>query len=237
MTTPTEPPVTLVTGAASGIGAATARLLLDAGHHVAVTGRDAARLEAFAATLPDDGAARLITVVADVSVRPDVERAVADTVTAFGRLDAVVANAGFSSHDDVATGDPDAWRAMLDVNVLGPALLVRAALPHLRETRGRIVMVGSVAGIRNTPGNMYSVTKWATRALAENTRLLTVPDGVGVTLIAPGRVDTEFWAARGGTPPGPVLGPDDVARTIAWALAQPSDVAIDEVVIRPLGQL
>ncbi|MFC8734622.1 SDR family oxidoreductase [Luteimicrobium sp. NPDC057192] len=233
----TERPVTLVTGAASGIGAATARLLLDAGHRVAVTGRDAARLEAFTATLPDDDVGRLRVHVADASVQADVERAVADTVTAFGRLDAVVANAGFSTHDDVATGDPDAWRAMLDVNVLGPALLVRAALPHLREARGRIVMVGSVAGIRNTPGNMYSVTKWATRALAENTRLLTVPDGVGVTLVSPGRVDTDFWAGRGGTPSGPVLGPDDVARTIVWTLAQPADVALDEVVVRPLGQL
>ncbi len=233
----TERPVTLVTGAASGIGAATARLLLDASHRVAVTGRDVARLEGFTATLPDDDVPHLLPLVADASVQADVERAVADTVTAFGRLDHVVANAGFSTHDDVATGDPDAWRAMLDVNVLGPALLVRAALPHLRETRGRIVMLGSVAGIRNTPGNMYSVTKWATRALAENTRLLTVPDGVGVTLVSPGRVDTDFWAGRGGTPSGPVLGPDDVARTIAWALAQPADVAVDEVVIRPLGQL
>ncbi|GAA4896432.1 hypothetical protein GCM10023405_14590 [Streptomonospora salina] len=92
---------------------------------------------------------------------------------------------------------------MVLTNVLGPALVTQAVLPHLKETRGRLVVVGSVAGVKNTPGNLYSATKWAVHALAENTRLLAAGDGVGVTLVAPGMVDTPFWDNRGGRPDTP----------------------------------
>jgi len=124
------------------------------------------------------------------------------------------------------------------VNVLGPALLVKAALPALRASRGRIVFLGSVAGFKNTPGNMYSVTKWAATGLAENTRLLVTGDGIGVTLIAPGRVDTPFWSRRstGAAADGPSLTAEHIADTIAWALDQPASVDINTVLLRPVGQ-
>jgi NADP-dependent 3-hydroxy acid dehydrogenase YdfG len=235
-------PVTLITGGATGIGAATARALLDAGHQVAVTGRHGERLAELAGRLDSGG--RLLTIRADAGVDADVQEAVAHTVARFGGLTHVVANAGFSSHDTIADGDPARWREMLLINVLGPALLVHAALPELTKAVGedgptpRIVLVGSVAGVKNSPGNMYSVTKWALTGMAENTRMLVTGRGIGVTLIAPGRVTTPFWDDHPSAAPaaGPALGAEDVARSIAWTLGQPSGVDINTVVVRPLGQ-
>jgi len=100
------------------------------------------------------------------------------------------------------------------------------------------VIVGSVAGIRNTPGNLYSVTKWAVHALAENVRLLVAKDGVGVTLVAPGVVNTRFWEERGGRPEEvPVLTAEQVASTIGFAISQPEGVDVNHLVVRPAGKL
>ena len=134
--------------------------------------------------------------------------------------------------------DPASMRAMILTNVLGPALLVRETLPHLRASKGRIVIVGSVAGTRNTPGNLYSVTKWAAHALAENVRLLATKDGVGVTVVAPGVVDTPFWDERGGSPEAaPTLTAEQVAGTILFAVNQPAGVDVSSLVVRPAGQV
>ncbi|HEX3770361.1 MAG TPA: SDR family NAD(P)-dependent oxidoreductase [Polyangiaceae bacterium] len=226
--------VYLITGGGTGIGATTARRLLGAGHAVAITGRDASRLEAFAKTTAD--ASRVLGVTGDASDYAALTDAVAQTVARFGRLDGVVANAGFSTFDDFENGDPAKWREMVLTNVLGPALLVKAALPALRSSRGRIVFIGSVAGFKNTPGNMYSVTKWAVTGLAENTRMLVTGDGVGVTLVAPGRVETPFWEGRSGKPEGPLLDAETIAGMIVWALDQPAGVDVNTVIVRPTGQ-
>ena len=227
--------VTLITGGAGGIGAATARRLLAEGYRVAVTGRDEGRLARFAAEV--DAGPALLTIAGDAADQADVEAAVAATLKEYGRLDGVVANAGFSTHDNFVDGDPDRWREMLLVNVLGPALLARAALPALKESGGRVVMIGSVAGIRHSPGNMYSVTKWAVGALAENLRLQVTADGVGVTLVAPGRVETDFWSGRGGgSPQGPMMTAENIADAVVWALRQPAGVDVNTLVIRPVGQ-
>jgi NADP-dependent 3-hydroxy acid dehydrogenase YdfG len=231
-------PVTLITGGSSGIGAATARALLQQGHRVAVTGRDADRLAAFAASVAADGAGeRLLTISGDAGDPTHVASAVRQVVGLWGRLDVVVANAGYSLPGTLEDHDPDAMRGMILTNVLGPALLVRETLPHLRESRGRIVVVGSVAGIRNTPGNLYSVTKWAVHALVENVRLLVAKDRVGVTLVAPGVVETAFWDERGGTPKAaPALTAEQIAATIVFAVNQPEGVDVNQLVVRPTGQ-
>lgn len=230
--------VTLITGGSSGIGAATARALLRQGHRVAVTGRDADRLAAFAASAADDGAAeRLLTISGDAGDANHVASAVRQVIGVWGRLDVVIANAGYSLPGTLEDHDPDAMRAMILTNVLGPALLVRETLPHLRESRGRIVVVGSVAGTRHTPGNLYSVTKWAVHALVENVRLLVAKDRVGVTLVAPGVVETAFWDERGGTPKAaPALTAEQVAATIVFAVNQPEGVDVNQLVVRPTGQ-
>ena len=229
----TDGPVTLVTGASTGIGAVTARTLAAQGHRLVLTGRTESTLSAAA-----DGLESAVTVVGDTADPQDVRRAVDAALGRFGRLDNIVANAGSTSQGTIADGDPAEWRTMLLTNVLGPAVLVQAALPALRESRGRIVVVGSVAGIRNSPGNMYQVTKWATRALAENVRLMVTGEGIGVTLIAPGRVETPFWGGMGldAPPPGPMLPAQAVADAIGWALSQPAGVDVNSLVIRPTGQ-
>ncbi|MGP8304433.1 SDR family oxidoreductase [Streptomyces inhibens] len=230
----TESPVTLITGGGSGIGAAAARQLLDQGHRVTITGRNDDRLRRFAEELGKP--AGLLTVAGDAADYNTVQAAVDATVKEFGRLDTVVANAGFATHDTLADGDPAGWREMVLTNVLGPALLIRAALPALKETRGRIVLVGSVAGFVHTPGNIYGATKWAVTGLAENTRRMVTVDGIGVTLIAPGRVETPFWEGMGGLPEGNLLTADQVADSLVWAIRQPSGVDVNNVIIRPIGQ-
>lgn len=227
-------PVALITGGSTGIGAAAARLLLARGRRVVVTGRSEDKLGRFAKELgePDD----LLTVVGDAADDAAVQDAVNRTLQRFGRLDTVVANAGFATHDTLADGDPARWREMVLTNVLGPALLIRHALPALKTTRGRIVLVGSVAGFQNTPGNIYGVTKWAVTGLAENTRRMVTADGVGVTLIAPGRVETPFWDGLGSLPDGRLLSADELAASIVWAIEQPAGVDINTMVVRPIGQ-
>jgi len=227
-----ESPVTLITGGASGIGSATAACLLDKGHRVAVTGRDRERLDQFAKAV--DRPESLLTVSGDAADHTAVDRAVRSVVQRFGRLDNIVANAGIATFDTLADGDPEGWREMVLTNVLGPALLIRAALTALKETRGRIILVGSLAGTRATRGNLYGATKWAVTGLAENTRLMVAEEGIRVTLIAPGRVETTFWDPAGGTPAGHSLAPEHIAETIAWVIGQPDVVDVSTVVIRPI---
>ncbi|MER5916476.1 SDR family oxidoreductase [Streptomyces sp. NPDC001982] len=230
----TDSPVALITGGGSGIGAAVARQLLDAGHRVAVTGRGERRLRDFADQLGNpDG---LLTITGNAAEYDDVRSAVDATLKAYGRLDTVVANAGFATHDSVAEGDPAGWSEMVLTNVLGPALLIRASIDALKESRGRIVLVGSVAGFVNTPGNIYGATKWAVTGLAENTRREVTEFGVGVTLVAPGRVETPFWDTYGSLPPGHLLTADQIADSVVWAIRQPAGVDVNTVVVRPLGQ-
>ncbi|HEV7657715.1 MAG TPA: SDR family NAD(P)-dependent oxidoreductase [Mycobacteriales bacterium] len=225
--------VTLVTGGSSGIGAAVAQRLLDRDHRVTVTGRDPDKLRRFAerAGHPD----ALLTIAGDAADLDAVRSAVESTVKEFGRLDAVVACAGYATHDALDDGDPAGWRDMVLTNVLGPALLINTALPALKATRGRIVLIGSVAGYVYLAGNIYGATKFAVAAMAENTRLMVAPDGVGVTLVAPGRVDTNFWETAGGAPEGGILTADQVADSIVWALDQPAGVDVNTVVVRPTG--
>ncbi|MFJ3856488.1 SDR family oxidoreductase [Streptomyces sp. NPDC090085] len=229
----------LITGATSGIGAVTARMLVERGHRVAVTGRDPDRLQAFLdeAGRPEE----ILGIIADAGDWPATRAAVARTVEHFGGLDAAVANAGFTTRDHfaagavpLADGDPTLWPPMVLTNVLGPALLARAALPHLERTRGRLVFIGSVAGLKNTPGNLCSATKWAVTALAENTRLHATTVGVGVTLVAPGMTDTPFW--HDGTTPPFALAAEPVARAVCLALDQPAGVDLNTLTLRPIGQ-
>ncbi|MGI5326103.1 SDR family oxidoreductase [Actinomadura nitritigenes] len=222
----------LITGATSGIGAHTARLLLDRGHRVAVTGRDESKLKTFMdeAGRPD----RLLGMIADAADWEATESVVTRTVAHFGALDAAVANAGFMTGDSIGAGDPTSWAPMVLTNVLGPALLAHAALPHLEATGGRLVLIGSVAGLKNSPGNLYSATKWATTGLAENLRLHATTRGIGVTLVNPGMIDTPFWRGAGAAPFA--LPPEPIAEAVCHALDQPAGVDLNTLTIRPIGQ-
>lgn len=226
-------PVTLITGGGTGIGAATARQLLECGHRLIITGRRSDCLRELSGELGDP--AGLLTIPGDTADYGDVTAAVQAAITRFGRLDAVVANAGYSTFDSLADGDPAGWRHMVLTNVLGPALLIRAALPALRQTRGRIVLVGSVAGTIYSAGNIYGAAKWAITGMAENTRRMVTGDGVGVTLVNPGAVATSFFDADGGLPDRPMLTAGQLAAAIVWAISQPEGVDVNTLTIRPLG--
>lgn len=220
----------IVTGASSGIGRALALALAASGHGVIATGRDQQRLD----DLVRDAGDKLHTVTADASSWEDNQRVVATAVERLGSVDAVVANAGYTTPGTVRTADPDGWAPMVLTNVLGPVLLVRAALEELERTSGRVVVVGSVAGHKNSPGNLYSATKWATTGLAENLRMELASSGIGVTLVSPGVVDTGFYPD--GPPLATVLTGNHVADVIRWCLDQPEGVDVNTVVVRPTGQ-
>lgn len=231
MTSPLSKNV-VVTGAGSGIGRALTLRLLAAGHGVVGTGRDESRLAALHDAAPAE--ARLHTLVADAASWADNQRVVECATARLGGVDAVVANAGFTTPGTIRTADPESWQAMVLTNVLGPALLVRAAVDQLAATRGRVIIVGSVAGHKNSPGNLYSATKWAMTGLAENVRMDLAELGIGVTLLSPGVVDTAFYPA--GVPTPTRLGPDSIAAAAVWALDQPGDVDVNTLVVRPTGQ-
>ena len=225
--------VLFITGASSGIGAAVARQAVAAGYRVVLTARSLNKLQALATELGPD---RVLALKADVTEWAELEAAVAATLARFGHLDAVLANAGFTAGAPrYASGDPtpDAWKDMILTNVLGAALTARATLPDLIRSRGHLLLLGSVAGRVSTPGP-YSATKWAVTGMGDSIRKEVSGQGVRVTTIEPGRVDTAFWV--NGVPGGPVLHEDDVARAVLYVLDQPPHVAINELLMRPTEQ-
>src|SRR5213080_28762 len=161
-------PVMLITGASTGIGAATARHAAEAGYRLALAARSADRLEALANELNKDGDA--IAVPTDVTDFVAQEALVQRTLEAFGRLDVAFANAGFGATRGFLEETPEQWREMVLTNVLGAAFTIRATLPQLRETSGHLILTSSVAGRRALPGSLYSATKHAVTAMAEALR-------------------------------------------------------------------
>jgi len=219
-----------VTGGSSGIGAAIAGRAAAAGHRAFVTGRDGKRLDRFLNEAADQE--RVAGQVSDTSDWEATREAAKAAVERFGRLDAVVANAGFSTPGDFAGGDPEQWRDMVLTNVYGVALTVKASLPYLLETKGSVMLIGSVAGTRIVPGSLYGATKAAVHAIGENLRAQLVGTDVRVSVIQPGRVETPFWE----TAPDIALDADDVAAAALWILDQPEGIDVNEVRVRPTGQ-
>jgi NADP-dependent 3-hydroxy acid dehydrogenase YdfG len=226
-------PVLLITGASSGLGAATAGMAAKAGYRLVLTARRADRLAAFAESLD----APVLTLPCDVGDWKQISGVVERAEAHFGRLDAVFANAGSSvgtSFLGRGGEDPELWRDMVVTNVCGPAYTARAALPALTRFQGHLVLTGSASGRGVRPGSLYSATKWAVTGLAQAIRAECVGTGVRVTIIQPGLVDT--GAIPADRREDPKLAPDDVARAVLYALGQPSTVDVNEIVIRPVGQ-
>lgn len=222
--------VFLVTGASSGIGAATARHAAELGYRVVLAARREAEIARLAAEL--GGPERAIAVTTDVSEWRANEALVARALDAFGRLDVVLANAGFGAQAGWLEDTPERWRAMVLTNVLGAAYTLRAAIPAVTETRGHLVITGSVGGRRVRPGSFYSCTKWANTAMGEAIRQDLHGSGVRVTVVEPGTVETGFFA----TPRPGALRPEDVARAVMYAVGQPPHVDVNELMVRPVAQ-
>ena len=241
--------VVAITGASSGIGEATARLLAARGARVVLGARRADRLEALAARIRSDGGTA-DHVVTDVCRRADVAALVARAVERFGRLDVMLNNAGIahlSLLDEVRVDD---WDAMIDVNLRGTLHGIAAALPLFRrQGSGHIINTLSTAGLKIVPTmGVYAGTKNAVRAISECLRQEAGPT-LRVTVISPGFVQSEFVDVLAASVTDPqvragmlaqrdelAIPPEAIARAIAFAIEQPPDVDVGEIVVRPTAQ-
>lgn len=240
--------VAVVTGASAGIGEATALALAEAGASVVLTARREDRLEALAKRIRDGGGKALVHA-ADVASLEDVRALTDATLSKFERIDILVNNAGLMPLSPLAEVRIEDWTRMVDVNVKGVLHCIATMLPGMIERgSGHVVNVGSLAGRRPFPGgSVYSATKFAVRSLSWGMHLeLGAAHGIKVTDIQPGFVSTELMD----TVPDPelkerwdeawkgrrTLQPEDVARSVMFAVTSPDHVSVSEVLVRPLDQ-
>jgi clavulanate-9-aldehyde reducatase len=238
----------LITGASSGIGEATALAMVAEGATVALGARRKERLDDLAGRINDDGGTA-IAVEADVADEAQAKELVATANAELGGLDCLVNNAGVMLLGPLQGADPSEWRRMIEVNCLGLLYCTHYALPLMRDGGGGdVVNVSSVAGRIATLGSgVYNMTKWGVVGYSESLRQEGGHIGVRVTVIEPGFVDTELQGhnenpivveqierMRNTLPK--VLQPDDIARSIIYAVSQPRHVSVNEVLVRPSGQ-
>jgi len=222
-------PVFLITGASSGIGAATARHAARDGYRVVLAARSEDKIAALANELGED---RALPVRCDVTEWEDQQRMVTAALDAFGQIDVVFANAGFGAQRSFLGDSPEHWREMVLTNVLGVAYTIRATLAELRAREGHVVITSSAAGRRAIQGSLYSATKHAVTAMGESLRQEVNGTGMRVTLIEPGGVDTPFFD----NPADGRLQAQDIARAVMFAVGQPPHVDVNEMLIRPTAQ-
>jgi len=238
--------IVVVTGASSGLGEATARLLSAQGATVVLGARRADRLQLLAKDLEARGG-KALALTTDVTRREQVKALVDSAVQTYGRIDVMINNAGLMPHAPLERLKVDEWDRMIDVNIKGVLYGIAAALPHMqRQKAGHFINVSSVAGHRVGPGfAVYAATKYAVRALSEGLRQEVKPYNIRTTVISPGAVATEL--------PDSVTDPDaskrirtfyeqvavpadSFARAVAFAMSQPEDVDINEILYRPTRQ-
>ncbi len=225
----------LITGASTGIGAATAHKAHEAGFRLTLAARGEESLQELAGELGsgDD----VLVHPCDVTEWDQVEALATASAEAFGAPDVVFANAGFGASRGFLEESPEHWKSMVLTNVYGVALTIRATLPAMLERgTGHYVITSSVAGRRALPGSLYSATKWAATAIGESLRqeLRSMHDNtaIKVTLIEPGMVDTPFFDNK----PEGALQAVDIADAVMFALSQPDRADINEILIRPSSQ-
>lgn len=218
-----------ITGASTGIGAATARAAAERGWQVALFARNSQTLAALAEELGTD---RALAVPGDVTRMQDLTDAIARTEDTFGGIDAVFANAGRGLDTaGIDEGDPDAWREMMEINVMGMLWTVKAAYAALKRARGHLVLTGSRAGNVHLPGSVYGASKWFVHGLGGNLSEEMRDWGGRCTVIAPGMVDTPFFD----TPKPDKLQPEDVAEAVLFALQQPGRADLRKLSVMPTG--
>jgi NADP-dependent 3-hydroxy acid dehydrogenase YdfG len=240
-----EGKIVVVTGGSSGLGEAAARLLAGRGARVFLGARRAERLDAVVADIERAGGQAGSRRV-DVTKRREVEALIEAALEKFGRIDVLVNNAGIMSLAPLARTLVDEWDRMIDVNVKGVLYGIAAALPVFeRQKSGHFVNISSVAGLKVRAGNaVYAATKHAVRAISEGLRQ-EVSDGIRTTVISPGVVESEL--PLGSSDPETAasvremyrrqaIPADTVARAIAYAIEQPADVDVNEIVLRPTVQ-
>ena len=235
--------VVVITGASSGLGEEAARHLAAEGASVVLGARRADRINALAGELGDNA----LAVETDVTSRSDVQRLVDAAVEKYGRIDVLLSNAGLMPLSPLERLKVEDWERMVDVNIKGVLYGIAAALPHMKQQMsGHIINVSSVAGHKVRPGStVYSATKHAVRVISEGLRQEVTPYGIRTTIISPGAVATEL--ADSVTEPDIreniknnvyawALKPDAFARCVAFAISQPPELDINEILFRPTAQ-
>ena len=216
----------LITGASTGIGAATARAAANAGWNVALLARSQDALERLAEEIGDTA----LALPCDITDREQLDKAVERAVNHFGGLDAVYANAGTGvSKPGIEKGDPEEWHAMIHLNVLAVLTTAHTTLPHLRKTKGHFVVTGSKAGRDHLKGSVYGATKWFVQGFAGNLAEEMREWGGRCTVITPGMVDTPFFDE----PKPEKIQPEDVANAVIFALEKPDTASVREIHIMP----
>ena len=216
----------LITGASTGIGAATARAAAKSGWNVALLARSKDKLE----QLADELGSAAHAIPCDVTDRDALEQAVSQTVDHFGGLNAVFANAGKGvDNPGVENGDPAQWHDMIQLNIMAVLYTAHATLPHLRKTKGNFVVTGSKAGRDHMQGSIYGSTKWFIQGFAGNLAEEMREWNGRCTVITPGMVDTPFFDEGKPTK----LQPEDIADAVVFALEQPDTSCVREIHLMP----
>ena len=239
----------LVTGASSGIGAATCRSIVAQGGSVAMLARRKERLDALAEEMGD----RAVAVACDVTDLDTLDGRVTDAARQLGGLDGVVSVAGAMMTGTVASGTPQRWRELIDLNLLGPLATVRYALPHFSSMGRRdVILVGSTGALTPMSGvGIYAASKRGLEAAFDTLRIELAPQGINVSLVMPGMFETEGLTMEGlimdgDIPPtdtpffvegGVPAAPEELADCITFVMSRPDGICIHEIVVRPSGQL
>ncbi len=235
-----ENKVVLITGASSGIGAATARALAEQGCKLALAARREDKLETLASSLSTE----TLCLKTDVTDAEDVARMVEQTITHFGRIDVLFANAGLYIPGEAAEGDPDAWAQLIDVNVNGVLRSVRAVLPQMMTQKsGDILVTSSISGFVDIHWEpVYSASKHAVQSFVHTLRRQVAPHNIRVGAVAPGMVANELWGFEDQTEidakmsEHASLTSEDVAEAVVFMLSRPPHVTIRELVLLPQQQ-
>ncbi len=236
--------IIVVTGASSGLGKAAARLLAGRGARLVLGARRTERIEALAREL--GGAGKALAVRTDVALRADVEALVAAAIDHFGRIDVMINNAGLMPNSPIERLKVEDWERMIDVNIKGVLYGIAAALPHMKlQKSGHFINTSSVAGHKVRKGSaVYAGTKSAVRVISEGLRQEVKAYNIRTTIISPGAVATELTdsiteadiAAAARETFGIAIPADAFARAVAFAIEQPDEVDINEILLRPTAQ-
>jgi hypothetical protein len=219
--------IVLITGASSGIGAATAQKAVAAGHKVVITARSTDKLNDIVSRL---GADNVLAVTADVSKLEQIKNVVAKAIEKFGRIDVVYANAGTGVNTPgIQNGDPDEWRTMLDVNINALLYTAKASLKALKETRGHFIITSSIAGKITLKGSVYGASKWFAYGFGQNLAAEMAEWNGRCTTICPGMVNTPFFDDA----KPDKLAPEDIADAVVFAISANPRCDVREITLMP----
>lgn len=219
--------IVLITGASSGIGAATVDKVIEAGHKAVITARSTDKLNAIVKRWGED---KVLAVTADVSKLDDIKNVVEKAKQTFGRIDVVFANAGTGVNaPGIENGDPDEWKTMLDVNINALLFTAKASLPALRETLGHFIITSSVAGKVTLKGSVYGASKWFAYGFGQNLAAEMAEWNGRCTTICPGMVNTPFFDEA----KPDKLDPSDVANAVVYAISANPRCDVREITLMP----